>query len=179
MTHANRGMALERAIEATNLMYRSRGVAMIQSISVPTKALPDRTTDTIKVIRHQSTVDFIGAWDGRPIAFDAKQNENRARFPLSNVHAHQVDFLRSWRNAGGVSFLLIYHVSESLICLLPYERLAAYWDRWQAGGEASIPVADLRQLPKVRPGRGCPTDYLATVKAWLETEGKQACGPTF
>ncbi len=167
--HANRGRALELAVEHANACYLNQQIDQIQKVATPTKVVADRRRDKTKVIREKSTVDFVGAWAGRPIAFDAKENREMTNFPLRNVHDHQVAFLANWEAVGGVGFLLVFQASDQAVYLLPYDQLEAYLGRQAMGGRASITVEELRQLPRVRPGRGCTLDYLAALDRWLRT----------
>jgi recombination protein U len=170
--HANRGSALEQAVEQANAQYAALGIARITKNAVPTKVLPDRRADAgVKVIRQKSIVDYSGVWLGRSVAFDCKENREATYFPLKNVHEHQVDFLAGWEQAGGIAFLLVYHEPEQAVYLLPYLVLACYWADWKAGtGRASIPAWEFKNLSRVRPGRSCTLDYLATLDAWLKSQ---------
>jgi recombination protein U len=166
--HANRGAGLETAVEQANAQYGAMNIARVQKVAVPTKVLSDRKGGT-KVIREKSTVDFIGVWNGRAIAFDAKENQ-KERFPLDSVHGHQVAFLDGWDLSGGIAFLLIYQVADQAVYVLPYGELARRWGAWADGGRASISADELRRLPKVRAGRGCAIDYLAALESWLKSQ---------
>lgn len=168
VSHANRGAALEQLVEQANAAYLARGTATVQKVPTPTKALRDGHGG-VKVVRERSTVDFLGTWGGRPVAFDAKMCREGS-FPLKNLHDHQVGFLQDWERAGGYAFLLIWHEPTDARSLLPLALLMPWWLQWKGGGRASIPAEDLRRLPRVRPGRGCSADYLAALEGWLAAE---------
>ncbi|TGA99452.1 hypothetical protein E4665_03770 [Sporolactobacillus shoreae] len=63
----------------------------------PFEPIRDKRGNFSKLIpAKKSTVDFISCLNGRGLAFDAK----RTRFPLANVHEHQVRYLKrylDWR----------------------------------------------------------------------------------
>lgn len=169
--HANRGRALELAVEQANAQYHSYGIARVQKVAVPTKLVKSgRWDDPAKLVREKSTVDYIGVWQGRAVAFDAKENRKEARFPLASVQGHQIGFLDSWDRAGGIAFLLIWHEPDQAAYVLPYAVLWPWWRAWaEATGRASIPVDELRRLPRARAGRGCTVDYLAALDTWIRS----------
>lgn len=172
---ANRGRSLEIAIEQANRQYASLGLAQIQQVAVPTKVLPDGRGG-VRIIREKSTVDFVGAWAGIPVAFDAKENRITSRFELDRIEDHQYEFLAGWERAGGRAFLLIWQESDQAIYLMPMSELVYRWQVRRTGGRASVPVDQLRRLPRCKPGRGCTVDYLAALEAWMKEV--QTCAST-
>lgn len=165
---ANRGRTLEIAVEYANAHYRARGIAMVQKVATPTKVVSGRRGET-KVIRTQSTVDYIGTWGGRALAFDAKQTRER-RFPMAWLKRHQFEFLRDFQQAGGISFLLVETAtgtSAAAVHLIPWPALDRYWCRWTAGGQASIGSDELDRLPRVGARQGCALDYIAALEGFI------------
>lgn len=167
---ANRGRGLEMAIEHANAWYRSRGLAVVQKVPTPTKVLQDRRGST-KVIREKSTVDFVGVVSGgMPVAFDAKST-HRPHLPMDMLHPHQVEFLRAWEDAGGISFLLVEICAGGAapgVYLVPFPVLHRYWLRYTGGGRASISADELADCPQVHQGRGVALDWLAVVERLTE-----------
>ena len=105
-----RGSALEDYINHTNEQYRNRGLALIQKIPTPitpVKIDKEQRHITLAYFDQRSTVDYIGAVQGIPVCFDAK-NARQIQFPLQNVHPHQVAFMREFEEQGGIAFLIIY-----------------------------------------------------------------------
>ena len=105
-----RGSTLEEFINHTNTRYSEMGLALIQKI--PTPITPVRIDKehrhiTLAYFDKISTVDYIGAVQGIPVCFDAKEC-NADTFPLQNVHEHQIHFMEKFEQQGGISFLLIY-----------------------------------------------------------------------
>ena len=115
-----RGSTLEEFINHTNTRYSEMGLALIQKI--PTPITPVRIDKehrhiTLAYFDKISTVDYIGAVQGIPVCFDAKEC-NADTFPLQNVHEHQIHFMEKFEQQGGISFLLIYFTAreELTIC---------------------------------------------------------------
>ena len=52
-------------------------------------------------------MDYVGAWDGVPVAFDAKSAEGRASYAHDPKKRHELEFLERFRAAGGLAFLLV------------------------------------------------------------------------
>jgi len=166
ISRANRGRSLERLLEISHDAYRHQGRAVVQKVATPTKVLQTRAG--LKVIREKSTVDFVGVIrGGRMVAFDAKQNREPTRFPFDDRWAHEVEFLRAVSAAGGVTFLVIEHVAQGRVYLLPGARLLELWDEAKRGGRRSIPLSMLETCPVVPSAPGIPVDWLTT----LEREG--------
>ena len=88
----------------------------------------ENSTITLAYFDKQSTVDYIGAAQGVPICFDAKEAAQK-RLPLQNIHEHQIKFMEDFSRQGGVSFLLVNFTGEGEFFLLPLEVLKFYWDK--------------------------------------------------
>lgn len=58
---------------------------------------PETRHITLAYFEQKSTVDYIGAVQGIPVCFDAKEC-NTDTFPLANIHEHQVEFMRCFEN---------------------------------------------------------------------------------
>ena len=103
-----RGSTLEDMINKTNDKYRENGLALIQKIPTPItpiKMEPETRHITLAYFEQKSTVDYIGAVQGIPVCFDAKECAADT-FPLQNVHRHQVDFMEEFERQSGIAFLL-------------------------------------------------------------------------
>ena len=89
-----RGSTLEDMINRTNERYLESGLALIQKIPTPITPINiDKNTRhiTLAYFDQKSTVDYIGAVQGIPVCFDAKECAVD-RFALQNIHEHQVIF---------------------------------------------------------------------------------------
>ena len=148
-----RGSTLEDMINKTNEKYRDAGLALIQK--VPTPITPVRIDQesrhiTLAYFDQKSTVDYIGAVQGIPICFDAKEC-SKDTFALQNIHEHQVQFMGDFEKQGGIAFFLIYFTHKDQFYYLPYEMLLYFWKRVEEGGRKSFRYDELNPeyiLPK-------------------------------
>lgn len=135
-----RGSTLEELVNRTNEQYREKGLALIQKI--PTPITPVRMDKehhhiTLAYFEQRSTVDYIGAVQGIPVCFDAKECCVNT-FPLQNIHAHQVEFMKAFEKQGGVSFFLIFYSHENTFYYLTLRKLLEFWQRMENGGRKSF-----------------------------------------
>jgi recombination protein U len=148
-----RGSTLEELINRTNEQYREKGLALIQK--VPTPITPVRMDKenrhiTLAYFDQRSTVDYIGAVQGIPVCFDAKEC-SKDTFPLANIHPHQVEFMRDFEAQGGLAFFLLFFSAENLFYYLPFRDLMIFWERMEAGGRKSFrrdELSDVYYLPR-------------------------------
>ena len=104
-----RGSTLEEFINRTNEKYLENGLALIQKVPTPITPINiDKQTRhiTLAYFDQRSTVDYIGAVQGIPVCFDAKEC-NTDTFPLQNIHEHQVKFMEDFEKQGGIAFFLV------------------------------------------------------------------------
>ncbi len=152
-TRGLRGSTLEDMINRTNEKYQENGLALIQKIPTPiTPVSIDKATRhiTLAYFDQKSTVDYIGAVQGIPVCFDAKECATD-RFSLQNTHKHQVDFMEQFEKQGGVAFFLIYFSHRDEFHYLPFELFKFFWDRAMEGGRKSFRYEELNPgyiLPK-------------------------------
>lgn len=135
-----RGSTLEEFINRANEQYYDKGLALIQKIPTPiTPVNIDKSTRhiTLAYFEQKSTVDYIGAVQGIPVCFDAKEC-NSDTFPLANVHPHQVEFMSNMEKQNGVAFLLIYFSGTDDVYYMRYEELLKFWNRMEQGGRKSF-----------------------------------------
>ena len=132
-----RGSTLEEFINRTNECYRENHLALIQK--VPTPITPIKIDQqnrhiTLAYFDQKSTVDYIGAVQGIPVCFDAKECQTDT-FPLQNIHQHQVDFMQEFERQGGIAFFpdLLLSPGSVLLPDLPSVRevLDPNGRRWQ------------------------------------------------
>ena len=109
-----RGSSFEEMINYTIEGYRNRRLALIQKVPTPITPVnidAESRHITLAYFDKQSTVDYIGAVQGIPVCFDAKECKTDT-FPLANVHEHQVKFMKDMEVQQGISFLLIYYTER-------------------------------------------------------------------
>ena len=141
-----RGSTLEELINRTNEQYREKGLALIQKIPTPiTPVKIDKKSRhiTLAYFEQRSTVDYIGAVQGIPVCFDAKEC-CADTFPLSNIHSHQVEFMNAFERQGGVAFFLIFYSHENRFYYLSLRDLMVFWKRKEEGGRKSFRRNELK-----------------------------------
>ncbi|MDO4556146.1 MAG: Holliday junction resolvase RecU [Lachnospiraceae bacterium] len=161
-TRGLRGSALEELINLTNEKYRTKKLALIQKIPTPIKPIridKENRHITLAYFEQKSTVDYIGAVQGIPVCFDAKECATDS-FPLANVHSHQVDFMEHFEEQDGVAFLLIHFTGRDVFYYLPFRHLKKFWDRMEQGGPKHFKYKEL-DLSYILPDRApVPVHYL-------------------
>ena len=135
-----RGSALEEFINQTCEQYRERNLALIQK--VPTPITPVRIEKesrhiTLAYFDQKSTVDYIGAVQGIPICFDAKESAVDT-FPLQNIHEHQVKFMQAMEEQNGIAFILLYYKHRLEAYYVPLSDIVFFWNRGKNGGRKSF-----------------------------------------
>lgn len=140
--YANRGEALEQAIEIANNRYNSLGVAKIDKVPTPVKVL-EQNGNKIKeaFFEKKSIVDFVGSYKGKSIAFDAKSTNVETRFDLNNIAKHQYEYLEDHHRTDGISFILVHFKTLDKYYVVTFPILREYWN----GRTASIPYNSLKQ----------------------------------
>ena len=73
-------------------------------------------------------MDYIGAVQGIPVCFDAKEC-NADTFPLQNIHEHQVEFMKNFEKQDGVAFLLIYFSRRNELYYMRCAEMERFWER--------------------------------------------------
>ncbi len=165
-----RGSTLEDMVNKTNEKYREAGLALIQK--VPTPITPVRIDQesrhiTLAYFDQKSTVDYIGAVQGIPICFDAKECA-KDTFALQNIHEHQVEFMGDFEKQGGVAFFLIYFTHMDVLYYLPYEMLLYFWNRAKDGGRKSFRYEELNPEYVLPRKSGVLVPYLDALQKDLE-----------
>lgn len=112
VSHSNRGMNLEDALNKSNEYYLRKDIALIYKKPTPIGVVDVSYKNHKKIIekayfKEQSTLDYNGLYHGKYIEFDAKETLNKTSFPLSNVHEHQTVQIRNVIKHGGIVFLII------------------------------------------------------------------------
>lgn len=165
-----RGSTLEDLINRTNEKYAENGLALIQKIPTPITPIKmdkEHRQITLAYFEQKSTVDYIGAVQGIPICFDAKECAADT-FSLQNIHEHQVKFMEQFEKQGGIAFFLIYYTARDVFYYLPYEMLRFFWDRAREGGRKSFRYEELNPAYLLPKTNGILVPYLEIVKKDLE-----------
>ena len=140
-----RGSTLEDFINRTNERYLSQGLALIQKIPTPITPInidKESRHITLAYFEQKSTVDYIGAVQGLPVCFDAKECAVDT-FTLANIHEHQVEFMRNFEKQDGVAFILISYTHRNEFYYMRFEELYKFWNRKLEGGRKSFRYDEL------------------------------------
>ncbi len=165
-----RGSTLEDLINRTNEHYLEHGLALIQKIPTPITPInidKEKRHITLAYFEQKSTVDYIGAVQGIPVCFDAKEC-NQDTFPLANIHPHQMAFMEQFEKQGGVSFLIVYYTARDLFYYLPCRQLQRFWERMENGGRKSFRFEELDPRFFIASAAGTPVHYLESIQQDLD-----------
>lgn len=157
-----RGSTLEEFINRTNEKYLECGLALIQKVPTPITPINiDKETRhiTLAYFDQKSTVDYIGAVQGIPVCFDAKEC-NTDTFPLANIHEHQVQFMEDFEKQGGISFFLISYTKRNEFYYLQFSLLKDFWERAASGGRKSFRYEELDPEFLLKCNNGLLVPYL-------------------
>ena len=140
-----RGSVLEEMINRTNEKYFGASLCLIQKIPTPITPIKiDKSNRqiTLAYFDQKSTVDYIGAVQGIPVCFDAKECAVDT-FSLQNIHEHQVEFMKSFEAQKGISFFLIYYSHKEKLYYLRLSEFLPFWERAKNGGRKSFRIEEL------------------------------------
>lgn len=140
-----RGSALEEFINRTNEKYLENGLALIQKIPTPITPInidKENRHITLAYFDQKSTVDYIGAVQGIPVCFDAKECHTDT-FPLANIHEHQIVFMENFEKQRGIAFILISYTKRDEFYYLRFSLLKKFWQRKEEGGRKSFRYEEL------------------------------------
>ncbi len=157
-----RGSALEDLINRTNDKYRDAHLALIQKIPTPITPINiDKANKqiTLAYFDQKSTVDYIGAVQGIPVCFDAKECA-KDTFALANIHEHQVEFMEEFERQGGIAFFLLYFSAKDVFYYLKLDKLLIFWERMKAGGRKSFRYDELDEDYIIPHKHGVMVPYL-------------------
>lgn len=165
-----RGSFLEELVNMTNEKYQMQDLALVQKIPTPIKPINiDQATRhiTLAYFEQKSTVDYIGVVQGIPVCFDAKECVGD-RFPLSNVHEHQMKFMEQFERQEGIAFLLIYFKNREKYMYLRFQKLLEFWQRMQQGGRKSFAIDEMEPEFEISTYSGTFLHYLEPLQRDLQ-----------
>ena len=152
-----RGSTLEDMINMTNEHYRQQKLALIQKIPTPiTPVEIDQSTRhiTLAYFEKQSTVDYIGAVQGIPVCFDAKECA--------------VKFMEDFEKQGGISFILLFFSSLNETYYIPFKDIKFFYERSLNGGRKSFTYDEIDKNYKINSTSGAVVHYLEGIKRDLQ-----------
>lgn len=138
-----RGSNLEHLLEFTNAQYLKMGLARVDKIATPVKAveITDSGVITRGFYEKKSTVDFIGIIQGMFVAFDTKEIRGQS-LPLKNIHEHQLEFMKDVAAQGGLCFIILHFVSADEYYLIDLDQIIYYMEVQQE--RKSIPYSFMK-----------------------------------
>jgi recombination protein U len=157
-------------VNRTNEKYADAGLALIQKVPTPITPIKidkEHGHITLAYFEQKSTVDYIGAVQGIPVCFDAKECAVDT-FSLENIHDHQVEFMKKFEQQGGVAFFLIYYSHKDVLYYLPLEMLLYFWNRAKEGGRKSFRYDELNPSYVLPKKSGVLVPYLDMLQRDLE-----------
>ncbi|MBP5385709.1 MAG: Holliday junction resolvase RecU [Lachnospiraceae bacterium] len=165
-----RGSTLEDLVNRTNEKYLENHLALIQKIPTPITPINiDKHNHqiTLAYFDQKSTVDYIGAVQGIPVCFDAKEC-SKDTFALANIHEHQVAFMKEFERQGGIAFFLVFYSGKDLFYYLRLAKLLEFWERMEEGGKKSFRFEEIEQDYILSSKQGVFVPYLDGIKKDLE-----------
>lgn len=157
-----RGSTLEELINRTNEHYQKVGLALIQKIPTPITPIKiDKQNRhiTLAYFEQKSTVDYIGAVQGIPVCFDAKECSTDT-FPLQNIHPHQITFMEEFEKQQGIAFFLLYYSHKNQLYYLTFQQMMRFWVRSLEGGRKSFRYEELEPEYFMHQKQGIFVPYL-------------------
>lgn len=161
-----RGSTLEDLINRTNEKYSDSGLALIQKIPTPITPIKidkENKQITLAYFDQKSTVDYIGAVQGIPVCFDAKECASDT-FSLQNIHEHQVLFMERFEKQGGIAFCILYFAKRDILYYLTYSELDTFWKRASSGGRKSFRLDELEENYFFKTKQGILIPYLDMIQ---------------
>ncbi len=165
-----RGSVLEEMVNMTNDNYREKGLALIQKIPTPiTPVKIDQSTRhiTLAYFEKQSTVDYIGAVQGIPVCFDAKECATTT-FPMMNIHEHQIQFMEDFEKQGGIAFILLFYSKLNETYYIPFADIKRFYERSISGGRKSFTYEEIDKSFLMKSAPGALIHYLEGVQLDLK-----------
>ena len=177
ITYGNRGMDLESDINNSNKYYLENDIAVIYKKPTPIKVVKVNynkrinTKITEAYYEIPSTTDYNGIYKGRYIDFEAKECASKTAFPLSSIHAHQIEHLRSIESHGGISFLIVRftELNETY-----YVKAIDLFSFLETNDRKSIPYSWFKDSGYIIPESYLkPVDYLEVLEKLYFEEGSK------
>ncbi|MCL1914574.1 MAG: Holliday junction resolvase RecU [Eubacteriaceae bacterium] len=144
-------------------------LAVVQKLPTsikPVKLGKEKGVITLAYFDAKSTVDYMGNVQGIPICFDAKET-SKPYLPISNIKAHQIEFMGKFSQQGGLSFLIVSFTLYDKIMLLGYSELKKHWQGAQSGLRKSIPFTSFDTNLAVPSQSRYPVHYLHSLNIYL------------
>ena len=175
-------MGLENDINQSNQYYIDTKKAFIYKKPTPIKIkkvdYPTKSNRIGNIVIKEayfespSTTDYNGLYKGKYIDFEAKETNNKAYFPLENIHTHQINHLRNIYENDGICFLIVRFVEYNKTYILFGKEFFDFLDNNE---RKSIPHEYFKEKGYEILERYAPRlDYLKIVDKYMEVNyGKE------
>lgn len=102
---ANRGKEFEKLINNKCEEYKKKGIANIYKVPTDWVVIRNGARIVTAYPREKAIVDYLGDYNGRSLAIEVKQTDNKTSFPFANIKDHQFDFFKIWK---GLKYYIIW-----------------------------------------------------------------------
>jgi len=170
ISYGNRGMGLEEDLNITNEQYRLNNKAVVYKKPTPIticKVNYDKLTPIIIEAKFKtpSTTDYNGVYKGIYLDFEAKETKLN-KFPLKNIHKHQLKHLNDVTNNGGFAFIIVKFATYNKVFLLKEENLN---DFIQNENKSAIPIEYfIEKGYLIKTSFNPRLDYLEIIDIWIK-----------
>lgn len=145
-TSANRGMQLEKIINAANEYYIMNNIALFTKRPTPINVVKIDYTKGAKItnayFEKQSTTDYNGVYNSRYFDFEAKSTQLKTSFPLNNIHEHQINHLENVIRNGGIAFFIIEFTTLNEVYVVAAGDIIS---SYKTGDRKSIPYPTIKE----------------------------------
>jgi recombination protein U len=142
---ANRGLDWEDKINKKLEEYREQGIAVIHKVPTEIKMIrifnPKLKRSQIVnafPVEESKFVDYVGVYNKKPIAIEAKKCDSKTSFPFSNIKDTQYKFFKDWIDCGGLGYYLIWFKTLDKAFLITSDKIQEAKDTLT---RKSIPIA--------------------------------------
>ncbi len=164
--YANRGALLEEEVELTNSQYERENIALVQKIATPVKIIKTKGAMIEGFVEKKSTLDFRGTIKGGiSISFDCKETKDEKGLPLTNIQAHQIEYMRKALVVDEITFLICYLSEYDKRYFVPGETVLNYWNEWQRNkGKRGYNTILIKDMVEIKSSNGYILDYLSVLE---------------
>ena len=167
-------MTLENDINQTNEYYKLHDIAIIYKKPTPIRVVQvEYPKNKIKeaYFNEPSTLDYTGIYQGKYLEFDAKETLSKTSFPLSNIHAHQLEHIKKVIHHGGIAYLIIRFSNLNQTFLLLGNDLISFINTEE---RKSIPLEYFKKKGYLIEIKYAPRlDYIKIIDNILKNKGSE------
>lgn len=167
-------MTLENDINQTNEYYKLHDIAIIYKKPTPIRVVQvEYPKNKIKeaYFNEPSTLDYTGIYQGKYLEFDAKETLSKNSFPLSNIHAHQLEHIKKVIHHGGIAYLIVRFSNLNQTFLLLGNDLISFINTEE---RKSIPLEYFKKKGYLIEIKYAPRlDYIKIIDNILKNKGSE------